>query len=204
VTPRPYQPVERQRGVDAGRERIVNAACELLDAAGEEAFSIDAVAKRAGVARMTIYNQFESKAGLLEAIFDRLAQRGAFGEMADLFRERRDPLEALDAFVALFGRFWTDNRRVHRRLRSAAMDDPDLAGALMARNERRRQGLTELVRRLGPSHTAPVPAGELVNVLFVLLSFQTFDALAGEGRTPKEITPLVQRLVRLAIGAPVE
>jgi AcrR family transcriptional regulator len=204
VTPRPYQAVERQRGVDAGRERIVTAACELLDADGEEAFSIDAVAKRAGVARMTIYNQFESKAGLLEAIFDRLAQRGAFGEMGDLFRERRDPLAAFDAFVALFGRFWTDNRRVHQRLRSAAMDDADLAAALSARNERRRQGLTELVRRLGPTYSSPLPAAELVNVLFVLLSFQTFDALAGAGRTPKEVTPLVQRLVRLAIGAPVE
>ena len=204
MTPRPYQPVKRQQVVDAGRERIVIAGCELLDADDAEPFSIDAVAKRAGVARMTVYNQFESKAGLLEAIFDRLAERGAFSQMPDLFRERPDPLEALDAFVALLGRFWTDNRRVHRRLRSAAMTDPDLAGALVARNERRRQGLTELVRRLGPRYPSPLPAAELVNVLFVLLSFQTFDALAGEQRTPKEITLLVQRLARLAIGAPVK
>ena len=190
--------------MDAARERIVVAACELLEADGEERFSIDVVAKRAGVARMTVYNQFESKAGLFEAIFDRLAQRGAFGEMPDLFREKRDPVATFDAFVALFGRFWTDSRRVHRRLRSAAMDDPELATALRGRNERRRQGLTELVRRLGPDHVSPLPAEELVNALFVLLSFQTFDALAGEGRTPKEITPLVQRMVRLMIGAPVE
>jgi AcrR family transcriptional regulator len=190
--------------VDAGRERIVVAACELLEAEGDETFSIDAVAKRAGVARMTVYNQFASKAGLFEAIFDRLAQRGAFGEMPDLFREKRDPLLALDAFVALFGRFWTDNRRVHRRLRAAAMDDAELSAALSARNERRRHGVTELLRRLAPSYTSPLPAAELVNVLFVLLSFQTFDALTGEGRTPTEVTPLVQRLARLAIGAPAE
>lgn len=204
MNPRPYHGGERQRVIDAGRERIVVAACELLESEGEDTFSIDAVARRAGVARMTVYNQFESKAGLFEAIFDRLAQRGAFGEMADLFREKRDPLAALDAFVALFGRFWTDNRRVHRRLRSAAMDDPELSAALTARNERRRQGLSELVRRLGPDYASPLPAKELVNVLFVLLSFQTFDALAGAERTPKEVTPLVQQLARLAIGAPVE
>jgi hypothetical protein len=84
------------------------------------------------------------------------------------------------------------------------MHDRELAAALAARNERRRRALTELVRRLGPRYASPLPAPELVNVLFVLLSFQTFDALAGEGRTPKEITPLVQRLARLAIGAPVE
>jgi AcrR family transcriptional regulator len=203
VTPRPYQAVERQRVVDAGRERIIVAACELLEADGDETFSIDAVAKRAGVARMTVYNQFESKAGLFEAIFDRIAERGAFGQMAEVFQER-DVLAAFDAFVALFGRFWTDNRRVHYRLRSAAMDDAELSSGIQARNERRRQGLAELVRRLEPSVRSPLPASELLNVLFVLLSFQTFDALAGEGRTPNEVTPLVQRLVRLAIGAPTE
>jgi AcrR family transcriptional regulator len=203
VTPRPYQAVERQRMVDAGRERIVVAACELLEADGDETFSIDAVAKRAGVARMTVYNQFESKSGLFEAIFDRIAERGAFGQMAEVFQER-DVLAAFDAFVALFGRFWTDNRRVHHRLRSAAMDDAELSAGIQARNERRRQGLGELVRRLEPSVRSPLPAPELLNVLFVLLSFQTFDALAGEGRTPNEVTPLVQRLVRLAIGAPAE
>jgi AcrR family transcriptional regulator len=203
MTPRPYQPVERQRVIDAGRERIVAAACELLDADDDESFSIDAVARRAGVARMTVYNQFESKAGLLEAIFDRIAERGAFGQMAALFKGRPDPLTAFDAMIALFGRFWTENRRVHRRLRSAAMDDPELAAALSARNERRRQVITELLRRLGTAHVSPLPATELTNVLFVLTSFQTFDALAGEGRTPSEVTPLVQRLMRLAIGAPV-
>jgi AcrR family transcriptional regulator len=203
VTPRPYQAVERQRVVDAGRERIIVAACELLEADGDETFSIDAVAKRAGVARMTVYNQFESKAGLFEAIFDRIAERGAFGQMAEVFQER-DVLAAFDAFVALFGRFWTDNRRVHYRLRSAAMDDADLSAGIQARNERRRQGLAELVRRLEPSVRSPLPAPELLNVLFVLLSFQTFDALAGEGRTPNDVTPLVQRLVRLAIGARAE
>src|SRR6202022_2151684 len=113
--------------MDAGRERIVVAAFELLEAEGDVTFSIDAVATRAGVARMTIYNQFASKSGLLEAIFDRVASGGALGEMVDLFRDQRDPLTTLDAYVALFGRFWTDSRRVHHRLRAAAMDDPDLA-----------------------------------------------------------------------------
>jgi AcrR family transcriptional regulator len=202
MTPRPYQPVQRQRAVDEGRDRMVVAARELLEAEDDEGFSIDAVARRAGVARMTVYNQFGSKAGLLEALFDHLAVRGELVRMGELFAEK-DPVVALDAFVALFGRFWTSNRRAHRRLRAAAIHDPELSAAIDSRNERRRRGLTELTRRLGTLATSPLPAAELVNVLFVLLSFETFDALAGDGRSPSEVTPLLQRMARLVVGVDV-
>jgi AcrR family transcriptional regulator len=199
MTPRPYQPVQRQRAVDEGRERIVLAARALLEADDDEPFSIDAVARRAGVARMTVYNQFGSKAGLLEALFDHLAVRGELVRMPELFAEK-DAVKALDAFVALFGRFWTSNRRAHRRLRAAAVHDPELFAAIESRNERRRRGLTELTRRLATIATSPLPSAELVNVLFVLLSFETFDALAGESRTPTDVTPLLQRMTRLVVG----
>ncbi len=52
------------------RTPILQAACQLLASGGFSAFTIDTVARAADVSRMTIYNQFGSKAGLLEAIFD--------------------------------------------------------------------------------------------------------------------------------------
>ena len=199
---RSYTSVERQRTVEAGRDRIVAAARELLDDDEAEGFSIDAVARRAGVARMTVYNQFESKAGLLEALFDSLALRGPLADMADIFRIA-DPVAALDAYVALFGRFWTLNRRTHRRLRAAAMHDAELAAAIASRNERRRKGVVELIRRLG-DRADPVVAGEEVaNVVFVLLSFDTFDAIAGESRTPEDVVPIVAQSVRAVLGLPM-
>ena len=79
----------------------------------------------AGVSRMTIYNQFESKAGLLEALLDSLAVRGPLGEMSAVFAQT-DPRVALDEFIALFGRFWTYSRRAHERLAAAAASDPEL------------------------------------------------------------------------------
>jgi hypothetical protein len=119
--------------------------------------------------------------------------------MPELFAER-DPVVALDAFVALFGRFWAANRRAHRRLRAAALHDPELAAAIESRNERRRRGLTELMRRLAAIATPPFSSSDAVNVLFVLLSYETFDALAGESRTPADVTPLLQRMARLVAG----
>jgi AcrR family transcriptional regulator len=199
MSPRAYRPVQRQQSVDVGRERVLAAARELLEADDAEAFSIDAVASRAGVARMTVYNQFESKAGLLEALFDVLAERGEFSRMPDVFREP-DPAIALDAFVALFGRFWTASRRAHRRLRAAALHDAELDAGMAARNERRRTALTQLMRRFGGKARPALPKKELVNVLFVLLSFEMFDALAGADRTPADVIPLVQRVARLVVG----
>ena len=196
---RSYTAVERQRTVESGRDRIISAARELLEDEGAEGFSIDAVARRAGVARMTVYNQFESKAGLLEALFDALAQRGPLAAMADIFREP-DTLAALDEYIALFGRFWTANRRAHRRLRAAALHDDELAAAIAARNERRRRGIAELMRRLGEDARPLVPREEAVTVVSVLLSFDTFDALAGPDRTPDDVVPTVQQLIRGVLG----
>jgi hypothetical protein len=39
-----------------------------------------------------------------------------------------------------------------------------------------------------------------VNLLCVLLSFENFDALAGESRTPEDVTPMMQKLARLVAG----
>ena len=195
---RPYSSVQRQKATDAGRERIIAAARELLEADDAEAFSVDAVARRAKVARMTVYNQFESKAGLLEALFDSLGSE-TFSGMSGIFSER-DPGAALDAFVAVFGRFWSGDRRAHSRLFALSRHDPELAAAMQARNERRRLGLNELVKRFGTTIHPLVPRTELVNVLFVLLSFETFHALAGPERTPNDVVPLVRKLARGILG----
>ena len=196
---RAYTPVERQRSVEAGRARIVAAARELLESDDDEGFSIDAVARQAGVARMTVYNQFESKAGLLEALFDSLALKGPLAQIPEIIKQS-DALAALDEYVAIFGQFWTINRRAHRRLRAAAVHDAELAAAMANRNDRRRRGITELVRRLGDRATPIVAEAELVTVLYVMLSFETFDAFAGDRRTPADVVPVVRQLVHGVLG----
>ena len=80
MSPRPYRLGQRQAATDETRARILAAARELLAASdGLTGFSIEAVARQADVARMTVYYQFGSKPGLLEALFDDLAARGQIG-----------------------------------------------------------------------------------------------------------------------------
>src|SRR5205807_9564201 len=118
ASPRPYRSVQRQAAAEQTRARIIAAARELLVASdGFSGFTIDAVARQAGVARMTVYYQFGSKLGLLEALFDSLAAGGGLTGLPDAFR-RPDPVEALDELIRVFCRFWASDQLVLRRLQA--------------------------------------------------------------------------------------
>lgn len=199
--PRPYSPGRRQAAADETRARVIAAARELIvSAAGFQRFTIDAIAMKAGVARMTVYYQFRSKRGLLEALFDDLAAHGGMERMAAVFR-RTEPLEALDELVGIFGRFWASDRLVLRRLRALAALDPELEPAVRERDEWRRNGCQAVVTRLVEGYGQPPAAVEAaVDLLHTLTSFETFDTLAGAAHDPEAMIPVVQRLVRAALG----
>src|SRR5438128_2509681 len=178
MSPRPYRLGQRQATTDQTRARILSAARELL--MQSDGFSIDAVARQADVARMTVYHQFGSKIGLLEALSDALAVQGGMEQLASAFR-KPDPLDALDTYIAVFGRFWDADRLVTRRLRALAALDPDFEHVIRARDERRRQGVRVITQRLVEQQilSPSTPHDEIVDVLFTLSSFETFDTLAG-------------------------
>ena len=55
---------------DIWTERFKDIEARLQQRVVGQKNAIDAVARQAGVARMTVYYQFESKKGLLEALLD--------------------------------------------------------------------------------------------------------------------------------------
>ena len=202
MSPRPYQLGQRQASAEQTRSRIINAARELLMSSnGFSGFSIDAVARQADVARMTVYHQFGNKIGLLEALCDSLAASGGMEQLAAAFRQT-EPLDALDNYITVFGRFWESDRLVTRRLRGLAALDADFEQVVRARDERRRMGLRVITQRLAEKHGRPAPdiQDETIDVLYTLISFETFDMLAGPTRTIEEVTPVVRRLARAALN----
>src|SRR5256714_14918008 len=133
MSPRPCRLGQRQATTDQTRARILSAARELLmKSDGFSGFSIDAVARQADVARMTVYHQFGSKIGLLEALSDALAAQGGMEQLASAFR-RPEPLDALNDYMKIFSSFWNSDRLVMRRLRALAAIDPDFEKAVRSR-----------------------------------------------------------------------
>jgi len=199
--PRPDSPPEWERPgpADPGRDRILAAAREVLNLDDLKSFSLEAVARRAGITRMTVYNQFGSKAGLLSELFDLLIERDAFSKAPAAFAHT-DLGGGFDVFVEILGRFYTDNRPLMARLSAVAGLDPDLDSAMRSKNLRRRQAVEALLKRGGGQYEPAVAASELVNTLDVLLNFNTFNAIAGADRTPADVVPHIRRMIRSVLG----
>jgi AcrR family transcriptional regulator len=206
VSPRPYTLGKRQAAAAETRADIIAAARALLGGDAPAGFSIDAVARAADVARMTVYHRFGSRAGLLEVVFDDLAERGEIATNLPTALAQPDPLAALDGFIAAFGNFWHADRLLIRRLHALAALDPEVGAGNQEREERRRRLARGLLTRLGERYGRPAPAelDAAVDLVFTLTAFETFDILAGPARTPRDVVPEVQRLVRAGLGFPSE
>ena len=89
-----------------------------------------------------------------------------------------------------------------RRIRALAALDPDFEQVVRARDERRRQGLRVIIGRLIEKYGRPAPEAfdETVDVLYTLLSFESFDTLAGPTRSIEEVAPVVRQLAHAALG----
>jgi AcrR family transcriptional regulator len=188
---KPYRSEMREAAADETRARIVDAARTLL-AGGKDvpAFSLEAVAREAGVTRLTVYNAFESKRGLLEAVFDSMARQGGLFELPSVFAEP-DTGKALSRLVSVFCRFWASHRKVLPKFSAVAKLDDEIAQSLKQRSERRRQLLTVLIGRIASGQNQT----DLVDVLFALTSFEMFDALSVRRRSDTAVEALIQDLV---------
>jgi AcrR family transcriptional regulator len=195
--------VARQMAADETRSRVVAAARELISAPGGiGAFTIDAVAEHAGVARMTVYHQFGSKTGLIEAVFDSLAvvRSGVQRLVAGL--GLADPTETLAVFVQTFAEVWQEDRLVIQRLGGLAALDPEFASVWQAREGRRREGMRQIAMRVAAARgrKRPVDVEAATAALYAILSPEGFEAMAGPSRTFTDVEPLVHQLARKSLG----
>ena len=182
---RSYDSPTRAAAAAEKRARVVEAAGRLLSEPGDVvAFSLDAVAKAAGVTRLTVYNQFGSRRGLLEAVFDERARQGGLGRLPDAMA-LADPHAALDHLVEIFCDFWGDDPAIGR-LHAAVALDADFAQAVAARYDRRRTLMGVLVERMSPGD-----GRDAADVLFALTSYAMFELLQ-PGRSKQAVCTLVK------------
>lgn len=149
----PETPAPRRRG-DA-RQRLIEAATELILADGYSATTMAAVAKRAGVAIQTVYFTFHTKAALFTDVMSGLAA-GPDGATPVLERawvqEVRGSTDASRA-LALIVEHGTDIfarlMPIWPSIQAAAAADADFAERFAAIVSRRREGMSLLLGELG-------------------------------------------------------
>jgi AcrR family transcriptional regulator len=176
---RQYRSVRRQEAAGRTHAAILSAARDLL-AAGEPPFSVAAVARRAGVSRLTLYNGFGSKAGLLRQVAAGARPRGRPGPAA------ADPRDELRQRILDSCSMWSSDPALFRRLPTAASfeveapeGDRDLAERLVA-SDQLRPGCS---------------LKEAEDVIAALTSFSVFDRLHKDGRrSPATVADILMRL----------
>lgn len=180
---------------DAAAEKRGNsiaAAAQLFrDGATAATFSLDAVAKASGVTRLTVYKQFGSRAGLLEAVFDDLAERGGILRLAAL-RGAGDPAQALDRLVEIFCAFWSGDAAL-ARLYDAMAVDVEIAAALDARIARGREVIAHIVAQIaGAGGARAQERRDAVDLIFTLTGLPAYRTLA-HSRNVDQVCALLKR-----------
>jgi AcrR family transcriptional regulator len=198
MTSRAYSSAARDTAAEKTRSRILAAAIRHLRAKGAGGFSLDGVARKAKVTRLTVYNQFGSRRALLEAVFDNYAMRGGLNRLAEAMGAP-EPRAGLERLVEIFCDFWSFDHEAFAGLLAMAAGT-EFETAVRARNERRRTMIVILLDRMAKGgEIATISAPGLVDVLFALTSFPFFAELARD-RTKQTAAAQVKMLAGLALA----
>ena len=133
---RPYKSLVRQRQAGDTRQRIVDAARQLLQSAGYDGMTIEAIAQRAEVSAQSVYAVFRSKTGILTELLDQSTFGNEYEEAVRQALSARDPETRLRLAAGIA-------RQIHEPL-SAAFDLLRGAGVIapdLARLEQQREDL---------------------------------------------------------------
>lgn len=188
---------KRAAATEATRRGIIAAARDLLATQQWEHFTVEAVANRAGVTRVTVYNQVRSKRGLLDAVLTDLTERA---RMDQLLSDTQH-LKATDACAAIVQqtcRFWHAERDILRPIFGLAGVDQDVAAALAQRERWRQDQLHHLLGRLAAeaTPTAPFATGDVLATALAITSFATYDRLGALADNPERAAHMINHLLR--------
>jgi AcrR family transcriptional regulator len=180
----------RRELVKATRARIVEAAGRLTAERGPNGFSMDVLAKEAGVARATVYEHFRSK----RAVLDELAASMAASITIDENRPGpSDPLLALRDMLGDVCRHWSEQEDRMRGLRTLTA----LTGATTPGDGVDDKQLRKLVEALAASGQmrAHWSIDEAVDALGALTAYSTYERLRHEDRSAEQVEAVLAKLV---------
>src|SRR6185436_15212745 len=162
----------RRELVRATRGRIVDAAGRLTRERGPSGFSMDLLAKEAGVARATVYEHFRSKRAVLDELALSTSQSLAL-ESPD--PDIADPLTALRDMLGAVCRHWHEHEAAVREVRTLVA----VTGADAHTDAVAHAYLVCLVDGLvAGGHLRPRwSAADAVDALALLTSYATYEQL---------------------------
>jgi AcrR family transcriptional regulator len=192
---RPDSDPRRRRG--SARGRLLDAAARRFYADGIAATGIDTITADAGVAKMSLYNNFDSKADLVEAYLQARHEEwlGLYAARAKAVTGSRALIGAVfDAYLDHAELAYENGFRGCGLLNAAAELPAGHAGRVLVRRHK------EEVENILRSHLAALVDSDRVNALTLHLSFllegsMALAGLAGDGRKLEDAKRLALDLI---------
>jgi AcrR family transcriptional regulator len=178
------------------RRRIVSAAVALHEELGPLATTISAIAKRAGVERLTVYRHFPDEQSLFRSCTEHYFAAHP-PPQPQKWLDIRDPEERLERGLAELYAYWSENRRMV----AGVLRDYQVAG------ERIGSGTVDFIAAV----TEALLKGwglrgrrraRLRAAIAVAVHFRTWETLADQGLSDRDGAALMTALVHCAADRP--
>jgi len=184
MSSRPYRLAKRAEAAAATRRQILDSGWAEIRRAGYRPVSVEAIAARAGVTRVTVYRHFPSRGELFEAIAWEQVGRARLQRL-DAARSHPDVVEATRRFLHENCLLFRDVGSILRAMLEVEREEPELAAVLRATYRGRRlESIRQLAVRIAASdHAAPGwSADDIADALTILTCIETFEVVTSKGR----------------------
>ena len=172
---RKYSMETRSEEAALRRQRLIDAAVEVLGEVGADRLTMDMVAQRADAATRTVYNHFSTRQELLAAVQAHLL--GAFRDTLQLdIPATGEPAERLRQFVVLLYDMY--ERQGAALTTMLELDEPAIRAQVRDMRTWRRDRLEQILR--SSNETLRLPLREAVGFAFVLTNHVSWRALREE------------------------
>jgi AcrR family transcriptional regulator len=180
------------------RRRIVEATAALHEEVGPARTTVAEIARRAGVQRLTVYNNFPNETELFDACGQHsMAKNPPPDPSAAL--AIADPAKRLIAVLGPLYTWYRANARSTENLQRDRLVLPALDAVMKIRMD---ESLSNLADNLAGGFTSAAGSAEGLRAAVALaLDFWTWRRLAGEGMADDQAAALMTRAVRAAASA---
>ncbi len=133
----------RKRRKSPKRDHLLDTALQLFYAGGFHAIGIDTLLAEAGVAKMTLYNHFESKDDLIVAALERHAAK-RFTKLSEaLGSGGEDPSDRLEAFFDFHQNWFAEKDFKGCPFQRAIAEYPDQSSPVLQAVRKHKQDILE-------------------------------------------------------------
>jgi AcrR family transcriptional regulator len=197
-TTRAYRSRQRPKRSEMTRERIMKTVYDLLADGVFHELTMEQVAERAGISRAALYQHFDSRLALVDAICDMFAVNPSL--LAVRKAVTTDDFEgAIEGVIENAMGFWSSEQAVLDQLYGVVAIDPSAHALVDRQRADRRREMETFARRLRRAQRLRkgVSERQAVARLMVLTSFETYKELGEAGLSVPErvrtLTEMAQR-----------